>query len=655
MDFEINQAVTPNFNGSFSGPITINRTAGDLLVTFDFTNGGGTPTLGLLRWVTTGPISQCFSGNSLPCWGNHVTLNGTDSIGAVNNIDSVTDPIAPNANRVLPALTFGETAINLTTAGVFPAGTCSAFGSVFLKSRSSASFTAEVKDFVAPVPVNISNCGSVTIIKHSDPRGQNQAFSYSSNLPAEAPGTVNGVPQGGVTCLGKASAGVQSDGSFCLNDTGNSTGDSAANTIFNPNVQAGTYTVTEGTEPAGFTAEPLSCTGGTTSITGESVKITLAPGDKVVCTFDNQLNTATVSTGVSNAGPVFPGVPVTDTATIVGNQTADTPSGTVTFSLCGPIPTGSCSSGGTSAGTGTLSGGGGTATASSSAVNTLANPLAPGRYCFEVTWPGDGNYPTGLTEFGGASANDNECFTVQTIPTNTVTTPSVGSGMTTNFGSSVTDHAKITATQAGGGTPTGTVAFFVCNPTQTVGGACPDGHGTAITGSGAVTTQAVAGSNPPAATADSNAITANMTGTWCFRAVYTPGGTNGANYTGSEDASLGECFTVIDTTSSSSTQSWLPNDAATVASANGAPLNGTLSVQLYTGSTSCATGGTAQSGQLYTASLTGTGSTATLTTTNKTFTVSVTTAVSWLVTFTSSDPNVADSSHCESTSLTITN
>jgi hypothetical protein len=29
--------------------------------------------------------------------------------------------------------------------------------------------------------------------------------------------------------------------------------------------------------------------------------------------------------------------------------------------------------------------------------------------------------------------------------------------------------------------------------------------------------------------------------------------------------------------------------------------------------------------------------------------------VSWLVTFTSSDPNVKGSMHCESTSLTITN
>jgi hypothetical protein len=665
MDFEINQAVTPNFTGTFTGPIVIQRTAGDLLVTFDFTNGGGTPTLSLLKWVTAGSTSQCFASNSLPCWGNHVTLNGSDSIGAVNNLDTVNDPIvippAPG-NRPLSALTFGEAAINLTTAGVFPSGTCEAFGSVFLKSRASASFTAEVKDFVAPVPVNISNCGSIKIIKHTDPRGQSQAFGYTSNLPAEAAGTVGSVPQGGVKCAGNSSAGVQSDGSFCLNDTGNSAGgDSAGNTVYNASLQSGSYNVTEGADPPGFTFESLSCTGGTTNTSGKTATISLAAGDAVVCTYVNQQNSAGLATQVSNAGPVFPSTAVHDTATVTGNQAADSPSGPVTFYLCGPIATGACdgtTNVGTLVGTGSLSTNpGAVETATSPDVNTSSNALTPGRYCFEATWPGDTNYPGALAEFGGSSGT-NECFTVQTIATGTVTTPSAGSGGTTTFGSSVTDHAVITATASGGGTPTGSVAFFVCNPTQTTGGACPTG-GTAV-GIGSVTTQAVLLSSPPASSADSVGVTVNMTGTWCFRAVYTPGGTNGANYTGSSDASSGECFTVTDTTSGSSAQTWLPNDTATITSAHGAPLNGTMSIQLYTGGLTCATGadpGTAVSGQLYTKTLTNATLLAdrTLTTGNTTFRVLANAAVSWLVSFSSTDANVASSSHCESSSLTINN
>src|SRR6266536_2526944 len=146
MDFEINKLAQPNL--TTTGQKTLNRSPGDLLVTFDF-GGSGAPSLGLLRWVTTGSADQCFSANSLPCWGNRVNLSGLgEAEGAVNAV-TVTDPIA---NVSLPAGTFGEASVNLTAAGVFPAGTCSAFGSVFLKSRSSASFPAEVKDFVAPQP-----------------------------------------------------------------------------------------------------------------------------------------------------------------------------------------------------------------------------------------------------------------------------------------------------------------------------------------------------------------------------------------------------------------------------------------------------------------------------------------------------------------------
>jgi hypothetical protein len=662
-DFEINQKKQPDL--TVAGAATLVRTAGDLLVTYDFNNGGGRPSIGLLRWLTSATVpvvpnfatNVCFSSNTFPCWGDQVTLDGTDSIAAVNNLDPVTDPLFPNGPNYinpLPALQFGETAIDLTKANVFPTGTCEAFGSTFVRSRSSSSFTAEIKDFIAPIPVNISNCGSIEIIKHTDPRGVNQVFGYTSNLPAQPAGTVGSTPQGGVTCPGNANAGVQPDGSFCLNDAGNSAGgDSAGNTVFNNALVAGTYTVTEGADPSGFTFENMSCTGNlTTSTNGKTATIHLAPGDKVVCTYVNQQNTATMSTQVSNAGPVFPSQAVHDTDTVTGNQAADTPSGTVTFFLCGPIPTGSCSSGGTNVGTGTLSGSGATASANSPDVNTSASPLTPGRYCFRAEWPGDTNYPTPLIEFGGATGT-NECFTVRTIPTGTTTTPSVGSGGSTTFGSQVTDHALVQATLSGDGTPTGTVTFFVCDPTQTVGGACPDGQGTQV--GSPVTTTAVSGSSPPASSADSAAVTANKTGTWCFRGVYIPGGANGANYTGSEDASTGECFTVTDTAASTSAQTWLPNDTATVTTAHGAPLNGTLSMQLYTDGTCGTTGGTAVNGQLYSTTLTNATSPASLTTTNKTFPVTMSQSVSWQVTFTSTDPNVPSSGTCESTSLTINN
>src|SRR5207247_5477135 len=159
LDLEINQNPTANFTATTSGPITLNRTAGDLLVTYDF-GGSGTPTLGLLRWLTAAngnTVSQCFSANALPCWGQRVNLTAAGSAEGAVNTGTIAEPMK---GGTLTAGLFGEAAVDLTAAGVFTPGVCQAFGSTFLKSRSSSSFTAEIKDFIAPVPVNISNCGT---------------------------------------------------------------------------------------------------------------------------------------------------------------------------------------------------------------------------------------------------------------------------------------------------------------------------------------------------------------------------------------------------------------------------------------------------------------------------------------------------------------
>jgi hypothetical protein len=162
MDFEFNQDSTLSSNG-----VTPVRTAGDILIKYDLSQGGTNPTLGYHLWVTSGASSQCEAANKVPCWGKVQALSGANFEGAINS-GSVTDPIAPNAPRTLSPRTFGEAAINLTDSGILPAGSCKTFGAAYLKSRSSDSFTAAVKDFVAPIPVNITNCGSVDIHKTDD-------------------------------------------------------------------------------------------------------------------------------------------------------------------------------------------------------------------------------------------------------------------------------------------------------------------------------------------------------------------------------------------------------------------------------------------------------------------------------------------------------
>jgi hypothetical protein len=210
----------------------------------------------------------------------------------------------------------------------------------------------------------------------------------------------------------------------------------------------------------------------------------------------------------------------------------------------------------------------------------------------------------------------------------------------------------VTATQPDGGPLTGTVAFSICSPSdlsQANETSCVTG-GSAV-GNPVQTTDL--GTNPATASADSSPFKVSQLGTWCFRAVYNPTGTAANNYIGSSDTTSGECFIVKDTTTSTSAQSWVPNDTASASSVNGAPLNGTLTVQLYTG-TGC-TAGNQVSGHVYQKMVTGntTLTTVSLTTTNSDVFNS---DVSWLVTFSSSDPNVSSPpSQCESSSLTVNN
>ena len=48
------------------------------------------------------------------------------------------------------------------------------FGQAYLKSRSSDAFTSEIKDFIAPIPINITNCAPVTL--------NNKAWAEADNF-----------------------------------------------------------------------------------------------------------------------------------------------------------------------------------------------------------------------------------------------------------------------------------------------------------------------------------------------------------------------------------------------------------------------------------------------------------------------------------------
>lgn len=176
MDFEFNQRRcvqgTDTSGCSTNGKTPI-RSLGDILITYNLSSGGDDPSLWLHRWIAGG-AGLCedsqeggTGANGGPCWdvGENLTAAG-DATGSINTTaipGNETDGLAPTDG--FSAFTFGEASVDLSA--VF-GQSCFALGGVFLKSRSSDTFTAALKDFVAPVAINVSNCGSIKVIKKDD-------------------------------------------------------------------------------------------------------------------------------------------------------------------------------------------------------------------------------------------------------------------------------------------------------------------------------------------------------------------------------------------------------------------------------------------------------------------------------------------------------
>jgi hypothetical protein len=179
-----------------------------------------------------------------------------------------------------------------------------------------------------------------------------------------------------------------------------------------------------------------------------------------------------------------------------------------------------------------------------------------------------------------------------------VTTPSSSS---VSPGAQVTDLAVVTGTS--GGTPPNpsspaNVRFFICTPSELTPadtGVCSSG-GTELlpsqelvhcTGAGTPSAICLAADAQGVSRARSVAYdtTGKAPGRYCFRATWA----GDANYVnGASDATAGECFTVVLIPSTISTsQSWFPNDSATVATTGPAGFNltGSVAFSLYSNAT----------------------------------------------------------------------
>jgi hypothetical protein len=264
MDFEFNQSSTISANGK-----TPVRTAGDLLIQYDLAQGGTNPVLFVSRWVTSGAASQCQASNSVPCWGTKQNLTASGNATGSINTSAIPSADADGLGNISPR-TFGEAQLDFDalTGGT---ARCASFGSAYLKSRSSDSFTAALKDFIAPATLNLNNCATVRIRKETDPEEDPNTteFGFTKSFNTD-PASAN---------------------TFTLMDDGLK--------AYNSTVLLGTgYTVDEDVIPAGWNLIGIDCNvsghpsvGVTPTIDVAAGTVTFdldSPSDILDCTYTNQ-------------------------------------------------------------------------------------------------------------------------------------------------------------------------------------------------------------------------------------------------------------------------------------------------------------------------------------------------------------------------------
>ena len=278
MDFEFNREKCdpsdPGASVCSANGVTPVRTVDDLLLTYELSQGGTVPNFFLYRWLGSAADGACEASNKYPCWGTKTALAGGATVTGSINTSTIDGSDSDGLGELEPR-TFGEASVNLDA--IFDPSACESFGSAYLKSRSSDSFTAALKDFIAPQAVTLTNCGTVTIRKKTDPGG-GTGFQFSHTVLTDPPGDLNDLaPPGGAN--------------FVLDDN-----QSMSSSLV---VSGGPYVVEEVNIPAGYDLTGIDC--GTSDVMfgdGTTFHADYLPGDTAIsftqtvggtvdCTFTN--------------------------------------------------------------------------------------------------------------------------------------------------------------------------------------------------------------------------------------------------------------------------------------------------------------------------------------------------------------------------------
>jgi hypothetical protein len=455
MDFELNKkfcdpSATPTNcanNGSGVTPETPVRSVGDKLITYDLANGGTVPTISIRTW----------GGSS---WGAATVISGAGgtSLGSVNTAALGATATGGLGNQ--DAYTFGEAAVSFSS--LFPSGgTCGTFGSAYLKSRSSTSFSAEVKDFISPQKVNITNCSSLaTSATGATIGGAISDTATISGATAGAGGTITFHLYSTATCTAASEI---------------TTGLTAVTVNGNGDYNSGNYTPTA----VGTYYWIASYTGD-----ANNSPATGACGDAGESSVVGQVQPGIVTSATAS---VTIGSPISDTATL-SSATSDA-GGTITFHLFSTATCTAASEINTGLTAVTVNGNGNYGSGN-------YTPTSVGTYYWIANYSGDAKNKAA----NGACGDANESSVVGKAPS------TIGTAQT------ITPQDSATIGASAGGTPTGTVTFKLFGP---------DNATCAAGGAAAKYTEAVALSGGTASTSNSSfTVNAAASGLYKWLVVY---------------------------------------------------------------------------------------------------------------------------------------
>ena len=543
MDFEFNQLAQPSAlqDGTAGVPcptgngdtanVGVTRSPGDLLIEYQFASGGNSISVKLAKWVTSG---ACATSQSAPCWGPETDLTAQNLASAAINDSSTPDSFGPTNCPFVGAMPskqetgcvtnslsggtlgpdqFGEAAIDLTTA--LNSTTCQTFGSAYLKSRSSAVFTDAVKDYIAPVPVDITNCVTPTITTQLSPATATfgdtvtDTATISNFLGSNPPGgTVAFNVYSGSTssvCTGTPVATVPSGAG-----TDGSNGDSFSAGSNNTATATDTITQAGGLTPGNYEVQAVYTGDGgqnlKSSSTCGSEPLVINKKTPTLATQDSPTGNITVGTtvNVSDAltfgnlvSGIFPASTSTVTFTLYSNATCTAPTGV----------------------TATVNPSGSSNTVSSGSLSF--SPAATGTYTWGVSFSGDSNYnavpPSGV-QCGGA----NETLTVVKASPTLVTQIALE------------DKVTISGVVAGG-TPAATVTFQLYQSSDCTGTLVAHWDGVAIA-NGVASTVGVTPTSGAGSNFVTNPTSPNSATTYSWKVTYSGDSLNNGRTVGCSTA-----------------------------------------------------------------------------------------------------------------------